>query len=254
MQSLHFLYHELRAVPSTYTYVFPYDEFERHCELFATLRQDDTGTLWPEITFDDGHRSNHDLALPVLERYGLKATFFITVGWIGQRAQYMGWTELRTLRAQGQEIGAHGWSHKLLTHCTAVELDRELAGARKALEDRLAAPVTALSLPGGRVNRRVLAAAWAGGYTTVFTSVPEPAPRSRVAHKTIGRVNVRSDLRVAHVKELLRLESGVLARLERKERAKSLAKTMLGDRLYTRLWAMMNRQEAEAEITGLGVE
>lgn len=34
------------------------------------------------ITFDDGYRSIHDVALPVLRRYGLPATLFVTSGYV----------------------------------------------------------------------------------------------------------------------------------------------------------------------------
>lgn len=34
------------------------------------------------ITFDDGYADNHDVALPVLERYGLNATFFVATGFL----------------------------------------------------------------------------------------------------------------------------------------------------------------------------
>ncbi|MBD8531332.1 MULTISPECIES: polysaccharide deacetylase family protein [unclassified Massilia] len=36
------------------------------------------------ITFDDGYRSIHDLALPVLRRFGLPATVFVTSGHVGK--------------------------------------------------------------------------------------------------------------------------------------------------------------------------
>lgn len=32
------------------------------------------------LTFDDGYRDNHDLALPLLQRHGLTATFYVTSG------------------------------------------------------------------------------------------------------------------------------------------------------------------------------
>ena len=35
------------------------------------------------ITFDDGYKSTYDLAFPILKRYGLTATFFVTTGFIG---------------------------------------------------------------------------------------------------------------------------------------------------------------------------
>lgn len=37
------------------------------------------------ITFDDGYRDNFELALPVLRRHGVPATFFITSGFMDQR-------------------------------------------------------------------------------------------------------------------------------------------------------------------------
>jgi peptidoglycan/xylan/chitin deacetylase (PgdA/CDA1 family) len=35
------------------------------------------------ITFDDGYRSTHDLALPILSEFGLPATVFVTTGYVG---------------------------------------------------------------------------------------------------------------------------------------------------------------------------
>ncbi len=42
------------------------------------------------LTFDDGYRSNHDLALPVLEKYGLPATVFLATNFLENR-QWQWW-------------------------------------------------------------------------------------------------------------------------------------------------------------------
>ena len=34
------------------------------------------------ITFDDGYADNHDVALPILKKHGLPATFFIATGFV----------------------------------------------------------------------------------------------------------------------------------------------------------------------------
>jgi hypothetical protein len=255
MKSLHFLYHELRPLPSSYSYVTTCADFEQHCSLFARLQQQtERGFLRPEITFDDGHRSNYEFALPILERHNLRARFFITAGWTGQRAGYMDANEVRALHAGGQQIGAHGWSHALLTHCTDRELDRELAGARQKLEDELGASVTTMSLPGGRANARVLEACWKAGYTTVFTSVPRAKEDTPTQRSTIGRLNMRSGVGSAWLERVLQPESGVLAKLERQDRIKTATKTVMGDRLYAKLWSLLNHQEPDADAAGMPAE
>ncbi len=50
------------------------------------LSQVRTGKVAPGavcITFDDGYRDNHDVALPILKELGLSATFFISTGYLG---------------------------------------------------------------------------------------------------------------------------------------------------------------------------
>ena len=239
---LYLLYHELHREPGGYTYALATDAFSRHLALWSRLRVQN-GSLQPEITFDDGHCSNLTEALPALNRHGLTAHFFITAGWTGTRAGFMDWPELRTLAAAGQRIGAHGMTHKLLTHCTVAELRHELEDARSRLEDGLGQTVTALSLPGGRGNRNVLAACREAGYSTVFTSEPKAENDSAIR---IGRLNIRSTMELAWLEELFRPESPTLRKLGRQYRAKQALQTALGDQLYARLWSLLNRQDAMA--------
>jgi len=244
LRRLYLLYHELRPGGSGYSYVIDTSLFEKHVDLFVKLRAAGSGSLglWPAVTFDDGHISNYDLAAPVLLARGLSAHFFITVGWTGTKAGYMGWDELRALHGAGHTIGAHGWTHTLLTHCGDTELQKELSGAKRELEDRLGAAVTTMSLPGGRYDRRVLAACVAAGYAHVYTS--EPRAEAMPLGATVGRLNIRGDAQVEWMERLLDPASGVLKGLERQERMKAAAKRLLGDRLYARLWALANRQES----------
>jgi peptidoglycan/xylan/chitin deacetylase (PgdA/CDA1 family) len=240
---LYLLYHELRPSRSEYSYVVETEQFEKQVDLFLELRKRHPPGLFPEITFDDGHVSNFEFALPILQSRAINAWFFITTGWTGQRPGYMGWQELRELQQAGQQIGAHGWSHALLTHCDPSQLHKELVESRLTLEDKLGVPVTAMSLPGGRSNQRVLDACLEGGYTKVFTSVPKPEPQP--TGTTIGRLNIRGDMTLEWIAKLFEPESGVLSGLKRQHHIKATAKTLLGDRLYEKLWALLNRQEPD---------
>ena len=242
---LYLLYHELRPAPSGYSYITEPAVFQKHIDLFARLRTAEDSGLWPEVTFDDGHISNFEHALPILQSRNLTAQFFITVGWTGQRTGYMGWSELRQLHEAGQSIGAHGWTHTLLTHCTEKDLQIELGGARRTLEDKLGTSITTMSLPGGRYNRRVLSACEAAGYTQIYTS--EPKAESLPLGATVGRLNIRGDMQLEWISSLFQPESRTLDGLARQYRMKATAKTLLGDRLYEKLWAILNRKEPDSD-------
>jgi peptidoglycan/xylan/chitin deacetylase (PgdA/CDA1 family) len=241
---LHLLYHELRTAPSRYSYVTETAMFERHVDLYGRLVSG-AGKVRPEITFDDGHISNHDLAAPILESRRLTATFFITAGWTGTKAGYMGWPELQSLHAAGHRIGAHGWSHKLLTHCSDRELERELRDARVTLEDKLGTAIRSMSLPGGRSDARILAACSKAGYDEIYTSVPEA--ESLPLGPVIGRLNVLGDMQPEWIETLFADDGTLIAELGRKQRRKDALKKLLGDKLYAKLWAMVNRQEPDVE-------
>ena len=242
MQTLHFLYHEIRAARSIYSYAIDSNEFEAQAKFLADrTHAADPSAVKPVITFDDGHLSNYEYALPVLARLNLAAHFFITTGWTGQRTEYMGWQELRALHNAGQHIGAHGWSHTLLTHCDRDALKHELVDSRRKLEDGLGTAVTTMSLPGGRSNKRVLDACWAAGYESVYTSEPrveEAPPAGRLS----GRFNLLSSSNVALLDELLVPHSRKLAANRRQYRIKRTINAVLGDALYARVWGLVNQQ------------
>ncbi|MDR3746297.1 MAG: polysaccharide deacetylase family protein [Acidobacteriaceae bacterium] len=242
---LYLLYHELRASQSQYSYVTETQLFERHLDLFSQLRKADSSKICPELTFDDGHISNYELAAPILQSREMAAQFFITVGWTGTKPGYMGWTELRALQQAGFSIGAHGWTHTLLTHCSDDELQVELGKARLTLEDKLGISITIMSLPGGRYNRRVLAACAQAGYTQIYTSAPKT--ESLPLGTMVGRMNILGNMQPEWLAKLFQPDSSVLDSLGRKYRMKEAAKSLLGDRIYEKLWALANRKEPEAD-------
>lgn len=247
-QELYLLYHELRPNNSPYTYALETIEFEKQLDLFAQLQSDGSSTLIPQLTFDDGHISNFKYALPILQSRHITARFFITVGWTDRKKDFMDWPQLKELLRAGQQIGAHGWSHTLLTHCNDNQLLTELNNARLTLEDKLGVPITTMSLPGGRFNQRVLAACRDAGYTHIYTSVPraEPVPVGEL----IGRLNIRSDMSRDWIASVFHKDGKTLSSLARKYRWKTAAQSMMGDRVYQKLWALLNRQGSNREEDG----
>lgn len=70
------------------------DQIAWLCKEFTLLDPHDLldhvrGRPWPRnpalITFDDGYRDNHDHALPILNRHGAKALFFVATDYVANR-------------------------------------------------------------------------------------------------------------------------------------------------------------------------
>jgi peptidoglycan/xylan/chitin deacetylase (PgdA/CDA1 family) len=133
------------------------------------------------ITFDDGFASVGTLAAPILARHGLTATVYAITGMIGRTTRWtaygatlpplplLGWPALKSLHAQGIEIGAHTVTHGFLTRYRPADLVRELQEPRAVLERELGGPVRAFAYPQGDYNAAVVAAVRAAGYTTATT-------------------------------------------------------------------------------------
>ena len=54
------------------------------------------------ITFDDGYADNHDIAMPVLQKHGLSATFFIATSYLGGGRMFND-TVIEAVRSTGAE-------------------------------------------------------------------------------------------------------------------------------------------------------
>lgn len=237
-------YHEIGAGQSPYIYRLAESVFENHLGVVAGPVPAHAAPL--RVTFDDGHHSQFQHALPLLERFEVKAVFFVTVGWTGKHPDYMTWPQLQELVARGHRVQAHGWSHRFLTQCSPSDLEQELRRPRQELEDRLGAGVDALSCPGGRWNARVLEACRQAGYRNVYTSDPWPLERKKGDLLLIGRIGVTREMRESDLRRLAET-GGRPAPADRLWHAtKRLARRLVGDKAYHRLWCFLRHRNPEA--------
>ena len=84
------------------------------------------------ITFDDGYRSNYDLAYPLLQKYRAKAAIAIMVYmqdyWTGS---FLSWDMCREMSASGLvEIGSHGY----ITHNLDTRMGNFVAGQANGVQ------------------------------------------------------------------------------------------------------------------------
>ncbi len=246
-------YHEFAPVVSRDVYTLTPAVFAGHIALVRSLVQDSAGT----ITFDDAHRSQVQLALPLLSAAGTMAHFFVPTARVGKDPNTADWAQLREIARLGHQIGSHSHTHPLLTQCSPLALQEELTASKKNLEDRLGLAVQTISLPGGRYNARVLAACAQAGYARVYTSAPDTGALGRPRNtaegvEVIGRLIVRRGMQLETLAGYLAGTKAVTRRLWVEYKIKENAKTLLGDRLYQRLWRRALRDlasESTAVVT-----
>jgi peptidoglycan/xylan/chitin deacetylase (PgdA/CDA1 family) len=136
------------------------------------------------LTFDDGSSDNHDLTLPLLERYGVKATFFLITSSLGSgkgiedNGHRMSSAQAKELAALGHEIGSHTVSHLDLTSITAREARREIEDSKKALEDELEVAVTSFAYPKGKHDSVLQEIVREAGYRQAVTTREAPVTTS----------------------------------------------------------------------------
>lgn len=121
-----------------------------------------------QITFDDGNRSDFEIATPILRERGLRATFFVLTGRLGKHTA-LAPEHLREMYAAGMAIGSHGFEHRDWTKLSEAELDEELSRSKRVLSDALGQAVDRASCPFGKYNGTVLRVLKRHGYRRVYT-------------------------------------------------------------------------------------
>jgi peptidoglycan/xylan/chitin deacetylase (PgdA/CDA1 family) len=80
------------------------------------------------VTFDDGYRSCHDVALPILRAVGMRATFFVATGYISDRKLYW-WERIAYCLSQARLPAA------IITYPRPVEVRARHPHAQRVLAD-----------------------------------------------------------------------------------------------------------------------
>lgn len=108
------------------------------------------------LTFDDGHRSNLNVAR-IMSEMGLTGYFFLVKDYSLNDPDYLNEDEIKEIASLGHVLGVHGKNHdewtKLLNNNTLIS---QLKETKDWIEQLSGKQVNSCSAPGGFVNKRVI--------------------------------------------------------------------------------------------------
>jgi len=156
------------------------------------------------ITLDDAYLDNYIYAFPLLEKYNVRALVFAPTAWLDGASKapidekgirnfkanppahnqskalvaegkfskvIMNWDMAREMQGSGLiEFGSHTVTHAECDSLKEAELERELGGSKKRLEEELGASCRSLCWPRGKFNEAAIEAAKRAGYRACLTT------------------------------------------------------------------------------------
>jgi peptidoglycan/xylan/chitin deacetylase (PgdA/CDA1 family) len=143
------------------------------------------------ITFDDGWKSQYDVAWPILKKFNYPVTLFIYTEGIKpghfSGGESMSWEQLAEMRDAGVDIQGHTATHsdlrkpydkvakkKLSPEEYEQWLQKEIAGSKQMIEQKLGVKVNCFAVPYGFHNDHIRDVAMKAGYEALFTVYGQP--------------------------------------------------------------------------------
>ncbi len=139
------------------------------------------------LTFDDGPGNYTAALMDIIEKYNVRATFFIVGEMIHKRDAL-----LSRMVDDGCELGIHTWDHSNLKNLTPDEMRDKIGSVRTYLIDRIGYTPRLLRPPYGSYNDDVLSVAAELGLLSVNWDVDTKDWKTRSADATYKAITGRA--------------------------------------------------------------
>ncbi len=144
------------------------------------------------ITFDDGYQDNYTCAYPILTKYGFPATIFLISDYIGNKKDFLNWSEVRQMSKNNISFGAHTRRHVYLPSIKQKDtLWDEISGCKEIIEKNLGMSVYYFAYPNGGFNEEIEALVKKVGYKGACVTNRGFDVLNKVNMYELNRVSVR---------------------------------------------------------------
>jgi len=134
------------------------------------------------LTFDDGYYNNYGSVFPILRKYRLPATVFLSTKYMASNAsndidltigeRFLSWGEIKEMADGKVHFGSHGYNHYDLTSLSPDESFREIRRSKQLMEEKKPGKIRYFSYPYGRYNKTVKEFVKRAGLEAAFTTNP----------------------------------------------------------------------------------
>jgi peptidoglycan/xylan/chitin deacetylase (PgdA/CDA1 family) len=154
------------------------------------------------VSFDDGYRSQYVYARPELRKLGWPGVLSAIAGRIGQPGAELSNAMVENLIANGWELDSHTINHVDVSQASGSQLQDEVAGSRRMLQQRFHQPVNFFCYPSGRYDPQAEQAVRAAGYLGATTTDEGLASKGEMY--TLKRIRVDGSDGVSGLEQKLR--------------------------------------------------
>jgi len=171
------------------------------------------------LTFDDGFMSNYLYAFPILKKYGMTATLFMTVDRSADNFKKYAAVDapltepqLKEMSNAGIAIESHSMTHRYLSNLEPDVIRWELSESRKSLEMLLQRPVKFIAIPSGAYDKTVKRLVRTAGYEAAFCMLKGTNHR-RSDPYALRRLVIGRDFTIEDFERILEPRTGLFLRL-----------------------------------------